>query len=267
MVCGYVCTFCKHFRGSSPGGGASILLSSYCLHLFSDPFCQSVCSDRSTTLHFGETSYYTKHGSEQRAGTNEVAFWHLFVHTRSLPTLSRLPRSNQSPLLQYFAPDISLFSSLFCSPTGETSGVAHNWKHDFRFGILVCCTYCTTMLMHTDAFKAQQVGRGVSCIHMHTQTPESFVIQQQPVVIDWSICLCVAYKWATWYSALFIWNQLRQRCCVSACSMRALFLPSLAHSFSVYASEIAARRRQGGEKGAEREKPAENGPRLFNAFV
>lgn len=52
----------------------------------------------------------------------------------------------------------------------------------------------------------------------------AFVIQQQPVVIDWSICLCVAYKWATWYSALFIWNQLRQRCCVSACCMRALSL-------------------------------------------
>lgn len=82
------------------------------------------------------------------------------------------------------------------------------------------------MLMHTDAFKAQQKkgGGGLSCIHTHTQTAESFVIQQQPVVIDWSICLCVAYKWATWYSALFIWNQLRQRCCVSACSMRALFL-------------------------------------------
>lgn len=53
------------------------------------------------------------------------------------------------------------------------------------------------------------------------------VIQQQPIVIDWSICLCVAYKWATWYSALFIWNQLRQRCCVSACCMRALSLRRL----------------------------------------
>lgn len=101
--------------------------------------------------------------------------------------------------------------------------------------------------MHTDAFKAQQIGKKkkLSCTHKHKHQ-RAFVIQQQPVVIDWSICLCIAYKWATWYSALFIWNQLRQRCCVSACSMRALFL-SAALSFSVYASEIAAKRKQGGE--------------------
>lgn len=64
----------------------------------------------------------------------------------------------------------------------------------------------------------------------HTRKHQrAFVIQQQPVVIDWSICLCVAYKWATWYSALFIWNQLRQRCCKCVLYEGFVSLP-LAHS-------------------------------------
>lgn len=63
--------------------------------------------------------------------------------------------------------------------------------------------------------------------HTHTlQGERAFVIQQQPAVIDWFICLCVAYKWATWYPALFIWNQLRQRCCAvqMLCFSRCLVL-------------------------------------------
>lgn len=86
--------------------------------------------------------------------------------------------------------------------------------------------YCTTMFMHTDEFVEQKI-ENKKCFKRPTPPDthqKTFVIQKQPAVIDWSICLCVAYKWATWYSALFIWNQLRQRCCVSACGTRALFL-------------------------------------------
>lgn len=92
-----------------------------------------------------------------------------------------------------------------------------------------CFQHCNTMFVHADAFVEQQIIKKLIPLlsHTHTRTytyQRAFVIPLQPAVIDWSICLCIAYKWATWYSALFIWNQLRQRCCVRACGTRTLFL-------------------------------------------
>lgn len=96
------------------------------------------------------------------------------------------------------------------------------------------------MLMHADAFKAQGKPKNDHLVHIrkHTQTdrhyhPKAFVIPLLPAVIDWSICLCVVYKWGTWYSALFIWNWLRQRCCVSTGSLRGSVSLSLTHMLSV----------------------------------
>lgn len=116
-----------------------------------------------------------------------------------------------------------------------------------------CGTYCTTLC----SCKKKKVhlwnNTNQTQTHTHThQQQRAFVIQQQPAVIDWSICLCVAYKWATWYSALFFWNQLRQRCCVSACRTRALFLPCSLLLFC--SNECERKREQDGERTQREER-------------
>lgn len=85
--------------------------------------------------------------------------------------------------------------------------------------------YLIDVLQHASASVKRQTPESCPLPHEHALPHRrAFVIQQQPAVIDWSICFCVAYKWATWYSALFIWNQPRQRFCVSVCCTRDLFL-------------------------------------------
>lgn len=91
-------------------------------------------------------------------------------------------------------------------------------------------------------------------LYTHTQTDthyhqKAFIIPPLPAVIDWSICLCTVHKWGTWYSALFICNQLRQRCCVNMGSVRgsvSLFL-SLSLSHSIY--ERDSSQEEGWERG------------------
>lgn len=121
--------------------------------------------------------------------------------------------------------------------------------------MVVACTVplysCTQMNLWNNKW-----GEGDGPPHP-THPTKTFVIQQQPAVIDWSICLCVAYKWATWYSALFIWNQLRQRCCVSACGTRALFLSS-SLVFCLREQERATKTKHDRE-GREREMPGGEG--------
>lgn len=51
----YVCVYEVIQRFQSQRRSSHIV-EKYCLHLFSDPFCRSVCSNRSSALHSGETS-------------------------------------------------------------------------------------------------------------------------------------------------------------------------------------------------------------------
>ncbi len=171
------------------------------------------------------------------AGTNEIGLWHSsFPRTGSVLTLTWQTHSNTSVLQDYLVSNVSKTTSSFLfSLTVEALKhlVLSHWKTQLLKlePWLVACT----VLQYSCTQMHSRHSKCLSHTHAHAHQ-RAFVIQQQPAVIDWSICLCVAYKWATWYSALFIWNQLRQRCCVSACGTRALFL-SCTHSLFMWVRE------------------------------
>lgn len=231
VVGGYVCVSKVILRLQSQRR-SFYFVEWYCLHPSSDPFCRPVCSDRPIVLHSGETGGRRLIHGAQLGGKSRYKWnWSLEI----LPSAHSTDFTLAAKFKQKYPPTAFCFkcipfpqtvSSFLFSLTVETSGAVTLKNTSLSNETGDWFTYCNTMFIHTDAFKAQQIKKKSCHIHKHTYKHQrAFVIQQQPAVIDWSICLCVAYKWATWYSALFIWNQLRQRCCVSACSTRALFLP------------------------------------------
>lgn len=135
----------------------------YCLHPSSDPFRRSLCSDRPIVQHSGETGGRRLiHGAELGERSRYKWNWSLEIlpsaHSTDF-TLAAKFKQKYPPTAFYFK-SISFpqtVSSFLFSLTLETSGAITLKNTSLSNETGDWFTYCNTMFIHTDAFKAQQI--------------------------------------------------------------------------------------------------------------